>query len=145
MNLAKDVRWSNVLITLQSASFKQLPPYGAQDVQHKPLFQERACANAALMLEIVMRVITMLCMQVLAPHRRVLFLDTDNMPAPEVRSGDALSNPQEAAVITDIVTALMAGQLPLEDIGIISPYRAQVGIDLMHTCYHYMPVVVNLF
>ena len=67
------------------------------------------------------------CTQVLAPHRRALFLDTDGMPAPEVRAGDALSNPTEAAVLTDIVKALALGQVPLGDIGIISPYRAQVS------------------
>ena len=48
------------------------------------------------------------------------------MPAPEVQSGDALSNPGEAAVLTDMVRALLEGQLPLADVGIISPYRAQV-------------------
>lgn len=52
------------------------------------------------------------------------------MPAPEVRAGDALSNPTEAAVLTDIVKALALGQVPLGDIGVISPYRAQVS----HCC-----------
>ncbi|KAL0030927.1 hypothetical protein WJX79_001622 [Trebouxia sp. C0005] len=64
--------------------------------------------------------------QVLIPHRRGLFLDTDGMPAPEVRAGDALSNPREAAVLTDIVKALDLGKVPLSDVGVISPYRAQV-------------------
>ena len=84
-------------------------------------------------------------MQVLAPHRRVLFLDTDDLPAPEMRSGDALSNPGEAAVLTDIVTALLAGQLPLEHLGIISPYRAQVDIVLLRSCPHYMMRADSLF
>lgn len=66
-------------------------------------------------------------MQVLAPQQRVLFLDTDTMPAPEVRAGDTLSNPMEAAIMTDIVRALDLGKVPLHDIGIISPYRAQVS------------------
>ena len=74
---------------------------------------------------------TSLCLhrhvQVLAPQQRVLFLDTDSMPAPEVRAGDTLSNPGEAAIMTDIVKALDLGKVPLQDIGIISPYRAQVG------------------
>lgn len=49
------------------------------------------------------------------------------MPAPEVRAGDALSNPREAAVLTDIVKALNLGKVPLSDVGVISPYRAQVS------------------
>ena len=61
------------------------------------------------------------------PQRRALFLDTDGMPAPEVRAGDTLSNPREAAVLTDIVRALNLGKVPLSDVGVISPYRAQVS------------------
>lgn len=64
--------------------------------------------------------------QVLQPQQRVIFLDTDAMPAPELQAGDALSNLQEADVIKQIVTALQAGSVALHDIGIISPYRAQV-------------------
>jgi len=66
-------------------------------------------------------------LQVLIPHRRALFLDTDGMPAPEVRAGDALSNPREAAVLTDIVKALDLSKVPLSDVGVVSPYRAQVS------------------
>lgn len=88
--------------------------------------------------------------QALAPHRRVLFLDTDSMPAPEVRAGDALSNPGEAAVITDIVRALDLGKVSLEDIGIISPYRAQVSIaielypQMLCACFLYPLVSTHL-
>ncbi|KAL0046566.1 hypothetical protein WJX82_003944 [Trebouxia sp. C0006] len=71
--------------------------------------------------------------QVLIPHRRALFLDTDGMPAPEVRAGDALSNSREAAVLTDIVKALDLGKVPLSDVGVISPYRAQV-LMLQRVC-----------
>ena len=75
--------------------------------------------------------------QVLAPQQRVLFLDTDSMPAPEVRAGDALRNPREAAIIGDIVRALDLGRVPLHDIGIISPFRAQVSEHLcMHVCMY---------
>ena len=83
-----------------------------------------------------MRALLLQLLQVLAPSRRVLFLDTDSMPAPEVRSGDALSNPAEAAVLTDMVGALLEGQLPLVDVGIISPYRAQVSAG-RHLCRFY--------
>ena len=72
----------------------------------------------------------------LAPQQRVLFLDTDGMSAPEVRAGDALSNPWEAAVITDILRALVLGQVPLHEIGVVSPYRAQVSPSCVTPAAH---------
>lgn len=73
---------------------------------------------------------------------RVVFLDTDALPAREVRNNQLLSveetkhsdvsrssiihwNPQEAALIVQLVSTLHQSGLCLEDIGIISPYRAQ--------------------
>ena len=73
-------------------------------------------------------------MQVLAPQQRVLFLDTDSMPAPEVRAGDTLSNPWEAVILTHIVRALDLGKVPLHDVGIVSPYRAQVSTHSHVSC-----------
>lgn len=61
------------------------------------------------------------------------------MPAPEVRAGDALSNPAEAAIITQIVRALEVGKVPLHDVGIISPYRAQVS-SCVACCYSYRTI-----
>ena len=66
-------------------------------------------------------------MQVLQPQHRAVFLDTDALPAPELQAGDAISNPQEAAIVKQIVLALHAGHVPLQDIGVISPYRSQVS------------------
>ena len=65
--------------------------------------------------------------QVLQPQHRAVFLDTDALPAPELQAGDALSNPHEAAIVKQIVLALHAGNVPVQDIGVISPYRSQVS------------------
>lgn len=56
------------------------------------------------------------------------------MPAPEVRAGDTLSNPREAVILTEIVRALDLGQVPLHDVGIVSPYRAQVSTRAHVSC-----------
>lgn len=43
------------------------------------------------------------------PSRAVVFLDTDRVPAPEARMGDAITNPVEAQLVAAIVTALCRG------------------------------------
>ncbi len=57
----------------------------------------------------------------------MVFLDTDGVPCPESRAGENISNPAEAALAMRIVGAMLDGGVPLASIGIISPYRSQVG------------------
>lgn len=66
------------------------------------------------------------------------------MPAPELQAGDALSNPQEARMVKQIVLALQAGGVALQDIGVISPYRSQVSIAslLRHSAWRAPPVAI---
>ena len=63
--------------------------------------------------------------QVLDPQHSVLLLDTDALPAPETRAGEATTNATEAALVLQVAEALAAGRVALADIGIISPYRSQ--------------------
>lgn len=67
--------------------------------------------------------------QVLAPERRVVWLDTDGVPGPEARAAEATTNATEAALAERIVAALADSGVPLNSIGIISPYRSQVGMQ----------------
>ncbi|CAM6059613.1 unnamed protein product [Sphagnum tenellum] len=66
--------------------------------------------------------------QVLDPCRKVLFLDTDAMAAEETRMRKAIHNVAEASIVIKIVRALVAGGLGISDIGVISPYNAQVDL-----------------
>jgi DNA replication ATP-dependent helicase Dna2 len=66
--------------------------------------------------------------QVLEPVRRVVFLDTSSMPAPEVKIGEAVTNPSEADIILSLVTAAVRAGLPAHAIGLISPYNRQVSL-----------------
>ncbi|CAK9275822.1 unnamed protein product [Sphagnum jensenii] len=66
--------------------------------------------------------------QVLDPCRKVLFLDTDAMGAEETRMRKAIHNVAEASIVIKIVRALVAGGLGISDIGVISPYNAQVDL-----------------
>ena len=67
-------------------------------------------------------------MQVLQPEQRVVFLDTDSLgPAGrELQQGDAISNPTEAGLAGQVVDAMIAAGLSEQQIGVLSPYRAQV-------------------
>ncbi len=65
----------------------------------------------------------------LDPQRAVLLLDTDALPqAVERRAGEATTNPAEAALVEHIIEALVAARVPLEGIGVISPYRSQARL-----------------
>ena len=56
----------------------------------------------------------------------MLFLDTDGVPCPESRAGENVSNPAEAELVMLVVEAMLDGGVPLNSIGVISPYRSQV-------------------
>lgn len=67
-------------------------------------------------------------LQALEPRRRVVFLDTSAMPAPEVKIGEAVTNPSEADITLYLVTAAVRAGLPAHAIGLISPYNRQVSL-----------------
>jgi DNA replication ATP-dependent helicase Dna2 len=68
---------------------------------------------------------------VLAPTSPVVFIDTDTISAAEDRSGDALQNVAEAAIVAELVGRLVelgiSAQLA-DMVGIISPYRSQLRV-----------------
>ncbi|KAI0225461.1 DNA replication endonuclease-helicase Dna2 [Massospora cicadina] len=61
------------------------------------------------------------------PSTRVVFLDTDGVPGLDEKSGDLTSNPTEVALTTQLVQALTLGGIDGGQIGILSPYRAQLA------------------
>ena len=67
--------------------------------------------------------------EALAPARRVVFLDTGAAPAPESASiGDSVCNQGEAAAVVALLrAAVQTAGLAQERLGVISPYRSQVG------------------
>eukprot|EP00798_Chlamydomonas_sp_ICE-L_P015376 gene15376-21461_t len=65
--------------------------------------------------------------QALDPNHRVVYVNTSNIDAArEVMLRDAVSNPSEATLVGTIVEALLSAGLKPTDLGLISPYRAQV-------------------
>ncbi|KAJ1958761.1 DNA replication endonuclease-helicase Dna2 [Dispira parvispora] len=73
--------------------------------------------------------------QVLEPTRSVVFLNTDTVPAPEVRIGELVHNPVEATLVSQIVETLIHCGLAEDSLGVIAPYKAQLKL-LQHQLHH---------
>lgn len=66
--------------------------------------------------------------EILLPSRRVIFLDTDLMPAPESRESEMTVNYVEAELVFQMTKTLIAGGVSEDSIGIISPLRSQLKV-----------------
>ncbi len=68
--------------------------------------------------------------RVLQPEKPVVFIDTSNIDADETLRPRSTSyeNDLEAAIVTDIVKGLLESGLKSEEIGVITPYLAQVKL-----------------
>ena len=75
--------------------------------------------------------------QVLAPTLPALFLNTDPLlpSSREVAAGSRVTNPSEAKLTAQIVSALLTAGLASSSIGIISIYRSQLAL-LRHSLRH---------
>ncbi len=68
-------------------------------------------------------------LEALQPQQRVLFLDTDGVGpgCREVLLGDGVANPGEVRLVAALAAGLVAAGLSPGDIGVASPYKAQVA------------------
>lgn len=73
--------------------------------------------------------------QVLDPQRKVVFLDTDDLPALDSRVGDLVQNEGEATLVKKIVFGMIRCGVSVDQIGVISPYRQQIKLlsHLLHS------------
>ncbi|TRY90563.1 hypothetical protein DNTS_002676 [Danionella cerebrum] len=62
----------------------------------------------------------------LDPNTAVCFLDTSEVPAPEVVEKSGISNQTEAILVQALVTLLLKAGCRASDIGVIAPYRQQL-------------------
>ncbi|KAJ1978736.1 DNA replication endonuclease-helicase Dna2 [Dimargaris xerosporica] len=69
--------------------------------------------------------------QTLDPNQPLLFLNTDPIPAHEVRKDGLVHNPIEARLVFQVVEALLYCGVPEDAMGIIVPYKAQ--LKLLHS------------
>ncbi|GAA5886249.1 hypothetical protein JCM6882_001581 [Rhodosporidiobolus microsporus] len=66
--------------------------------------------------------------EVVDPSRSVLFVNTDALPAYELRSGSYIENELEALLIKQTVSGLTACGVPESHVGVITPYRQQIKL-----------------
>ncbi|TVU15982.1 hypothetical protein EJB05_39528, partial [Eragrostis curvula] len=66
--------------------------------------------------------------EILNPDRAVIFANTDQIPALEAKEHRTVNNPTEAHIVSWITRELIRRGVPQEDIGIITPYNAQVNL-----------------
>ncbi|KAJ8097793.1 DNA replication factor Dna2-domain-containing protein [Lipomyces tetrasporus] len=59
---------------------------------------------------------------------KVVFVDTDRVPAKETKKGDRIQNDIEAGLVTQFTESLVMCGVPQDSIGIISVYRAQLKL-----------------
>ncbi|BGP19447.1 hypothetical protein JCM10213_006267 [Rhodosporidiobolus nylandii] len=60
------------------------------------------------------------------PARTVVFVNTDALPARELKQGSLIENELEALLVKQTVSALATCGVPEQDIGVITPYRQQI-------------------
>ncbi|TPX33425.1 hypothetical protein SeMB42_g07481 [Synchytrium endobioticum] len=65
---------------------------------------------------------------ILDPVRRVVFVDTDSVPAPDSKRGESTQNDTEAVLVKHTVESLIASSVEEGEIGVISPYRSQLKV-----------------
>lgn len=91
----------------------------------------------------------------LDPAVTLSFLDTKGIrPASAVEDalapGGGVTNPGEAALVMQLLSGLLAAGVPAADIGIISPYKAQVRVWVAKKTHRlaarlgYMHALINL-
>ncbi|KAL4585843.1 hypothetical protein LXL04_010469 [Taraxacum kok-saghyz] len=66
--------------------------------------------------------------KVLDPLQQVIFINTDLLPALEVKEFKTVNNPLEAYIITEITVKLTSQGIKGEDIGVITPYNSQANL-----------------
>jgi DNA replication ATP-dependent helicase Dna2 len=70
-------------------------------------------------------------------------VNTDAVPAPEERNDDAqtdiIRNDVEARLVTQILEAMLSGGVPAHQVGVISPWRAQLKTIHYHLSHRHIP------
>eukprot|EP00210_Caulerpa_lentillifera_P001306 g1257.t1 len=67
------------------------------------------------------------CHEVLRPQRHVMMLDTTSLQFHDHIEGETYVNADEAAIVVDLVSALIDFGLEHKQLGIISPYNGQIN------------------
>ncbi|XP_042487896.1 DNA replication ATP-dependent helicase/nuclease JHS1 isoform X2 [Macadamia integrifolia] len=78
--------------------------------------------------------------QVLDPNKPVIFINTDMLPALEVKDQKTVNNPSEACIVAEIIDELVNKGVSEEDIGIITPYNSQANFIRRVVCAAFVEI-----
>ncbi|KAK1304282.1 hypothetical protein QJS10_CPB11g00184 [Acorus calamus] len=66
--------------------------------------------------------------KVMDPNKPVVFINTDMLPAPEMKEQKSVNNPTEAYIVSEITGELVNCGIIVDEIGIITPYNSQANL-----------------
>ncbi|XP_042487898.1 DNA replication ATP-dependent helicase/nuclease JHS1 isoform X4 [Macadamia integrifolia] len=78
--------------------------------------------------------------EVLDPNKPVIFINTDMLPALEVKDQKTVNNPSEACIVAEIIDELVNKGVSEEDIGIITPYNSQANFIRRVVCAAFVEI-----
>jgi DNA replication ATP-dependent helicase Dna2 len=80
--------------------------------------------------------------RMVCPTTKVCFLNTDDLGAGQITNGVTVVNPTEAQLVAQLVDAFLTTGVEPDDIGIITPYRAQ--LSLLKDCMRHVSKAVEM-
>ncbi|KAK1273977.1 hypothetical protein QJS04_geneDACA012087 [Acorus gramineus] len=66
--------------------------------------------------------------KVMDPNKPVVFINTDMLPAPEMKEQKSVNNPTEAYIVSEMAGELVNCGIIVDEIGIITPYNSQANL-----------------
>ncbi|KAL6651284.1 hypothetical protein ACP70R_010209 [Stipagrostis hirtigluma subsp. patula] len=106
---------------------------GIMDLSNSLIYGDRLCCGSVEIANAKLKFsgresVQLKLKEILNPDRAVIFANTDQIPAFEAKEHRTVNNPTEAHIISWITKELLRRGVPQDDIGIITPYNAQVNI-----------------
>lgn len=107
---------------------------GIMELSNALIYGSRLCcgssevANAKLKLLSSIDPGALWLKEVLDPNRSVIFVNTDQLPAPEAKEHKSVNNPREAYIVSEISGELVRGGIDGDEIGVITPYNSQANL-----------------
>ncbi|KAG1797926.1 AAA domain-containing protein [Suillus variegatus] len=101
---------------------------GSEEVAKRTLILPKGCMTGTLDLGVCLREDSCWLRHLLPERSKVVFVDTDHLPARDSRVGDLVQNDVEAKLVYQITEAFLRSGVQEGQIGIMSLYRQQIKL-----------------